>query len=489
MTLRDRHLGLELPHRPRHVERRVLPCRPLEAGGHGGVRRAALLRRALRHGRGELVVLRHAAARGDARMGGRTPPGFEFSVKLYQKFTHPKMFRETALKAAPGSTGELLDLLAQVTQSDIDEFRAALDPLASAGKLGALLAQFPASFKATPQSRDYLATLLRAFARLPRRRGAAPQELERRSWATRCRCSTRTTPRSCRSTSRSSACRSSRTTCRTSPASTTCACTGGTRRTGGATTAAEDRYDYLYSAEELREFSDVAGAAQALVRKSYLYANNHFASKSVVNAVMLKAQLGQPIDGEYPRDAGRALSRDPRTGQGRRIQVAGVAESPHAPGLLVSGRQRTTGGGPPPFQAHRLSRRGRAHRPDPLRPQLRARRLRRHAVVGHRGPRRGPGVPGVAATGGGAGRGRRRPGHGAAAAGTRRRRHHLRARAAAAHHLGRGRRVVVTGDARGRGAAASRVCAPSSRRRHASPTSGSRRWSASATASGGCPST
>jgi uncharacterized protein YecE (DUF72 family) len=64
--------------------------------------------------------------------------------------------------------------------------------------------------------------------------------------------------------------------------------------------ASEDRYDYLYSAEELREFSDVAGAAQALVRKSYLYTNNHFASKSVVNAVMLKAQLGQPIIGEYP---------------------------------------------------------------------------------------------------------------------------------------------------------------------------------------------
>ena len=98
--------------------------------------------------------------------------------------------------------------------------------------------------------------------------------------------------------------------------------------------AAEDRYDYLYSAEELREFSDVAGAAQALVRKSYLYANNHFASKSVVNAVMLKAQLGQPIDGEYPDDAGRALPRYSGTGQGRRIQVAGVAESPHASGLL-----------------------------------------------------------------------------------------------------------------------------------------------------------
>ena len=63
---------------------------------------------------------------------------------------------------------------------------------------------------------------------------------------------------------------------------------------------AEDRYDYLYSGKELQEFSDIAGAANALVKKSYLYANNHFAAKSVTNAVMLKAQLGQPLEGEYP---------------------------------------------------------------------------------------------------------------------------------------------------------------------------------------------
>jgi uncharacterized protein YecE (DUF72 family) len=36
------------------------------------------------------------------------------------------------------------------------------------------------------------------------------------------------------------------------------------------------------------------------VKKSYLYTNNHFSAKSVVNAVMLKAQLGEPIEGEYP---------------------------------------------------------------------------------------------------------------------------------------------------------------------------------------------
>src|ERR1700745_1707655 len=83
----------------------------------------------------------------------RTPPGFEFSVKLYRKFTHPKMFKEGALKtvsrgqgaggqAAPEHANSLLDLLAQVTQSDLDGFRVGIDPLASAGKLGALLAQF-----------------------------------------------------------------------------------------------------------------------------------------------------------------------------------------------------------------------------------------------------------------------------------------------------------------------------------------------------------
>ena len=96
----------------------------------------------------------------------RTPSGFEFSLKLYQKFTHPKMFREAALKRAPGSEGALLDLLAQVTQADIDEFRAGIAPLAESGRLGALLAQFPASFKDTPESREYLAQLLHVSRRM-----------------------------------------------------------------------------------------------------------------------------------------------------------------------------------------------------------------------------------------------------------------------------------------------------------------------------------
>ena len=62
----------------------------------------------------------------------------------------------------------------------------------------------------------------------------------------------------------------------------------------------EDRYDYLYSTDELREFSDTAGAAKQLVKKVYLYTNNHFSAKSVANAAMIKQQLGEPVEGAYP---------------------------------------------------------------------------------------------------------------------------------------------------------------------------------------------
>src|SRR5205823_4150613 len=62
----------------------------------------------------------------------------------------------------------------------------------------------------------------------------------------------------------------------------------------------EDRYNYLYSGDELKEFSETANAARQLVKKLYLYTNNHFSAKSVANAAMIKQQLGQPLEGEYP---------------------------------------------------------------------------------------------------------------------------------------------------------------------------------------------
>ena len=50
-----------------------------------------------------------------------------------------------------------------------------------------------------------------------------------------------------------------------------------------------------------KAFSETADAARRLVKKFYLYFNNHFASKAVVNALMIKKLLDEPIDGVYPQ--------------------------------------------------------------------------------------------------------------------------------------------------------------------------------------------
>jgi uncharacterized protein YecE (DUF72 family) len=229
----------------------------------------------------------------------RTPRGFEFSMKLYQKFTHPKMFKDQALKRAPGSEGPLLDLLAQVTQSDIDEYRAGIEPLASSGRLGALLAQFPASFKDTPGARKYLTQLLRAFADYP-----VAVELRHKSWS-----DAFGDTLSLLNGFGAALVQIDEPKFKLSIRQNRLPNVRGFyyMRLHGRNAAQwwrhdhrDDRYDYLYSAAELQEFAEDAGAAKELVKKSYLYTNNHFSAKSVVNAVMLKAQLGEPIEGEYP---------------------------------------------------------------------------------------------------------------------------------------------------------------------------------------------
>jgi uncharacterized protein YecE (DUF72 family) len=228
----------------------------------------------------------------------RTPAGFEFSLKLYQKFTHPKMFKEAVTARTPGQ-GPLLDALAQVTQSDIDDFRKGIEPLANAGKVGALLAQFPASFKSTPQSQDAVVRLVEAFRDYP-----VAVELRHSSWSDNIdqtlallgsldAAFVQIDEPKFRFSIRQNYL----------PNVTSfyyMRLHGRNAQQWWRHDKSEDRYNYLYSGEELREFADIAGAAKDLVKKSYLYMNNHFAAKSVVNAVMLKAQLGQPIEGEYP---------------------------------------------------------------------------------------------------------------------------------------------------------------------------------------------
>jgi uncharacterized protein YecE (DUF72 family) len=228
----------------------------------------------------------------------RTPPGFEFSLKLHQKFTHPKMYAESARVAARVSE-PLPKALIMPSQADIDSFRRGMDPIASSGRLGALLAQFPPSFKDSPENRDYLAWLLRAFSEYP-----VAVELRHRTWSDHI-----ADTLTLLNTYQAALTQIDEPKFRFSIRQNLLPNVQGFYylRLHGRNAAAwwrhertEDRYDYLYSAAELKPYAETAVAVRQLVKKMHLYLNNHFAAKSVANAVMIKNQLGEPIEGEYP---------------------------------------------------------------------------------------------------------------------------------------------------------------------------------------------
>ena len=231
----------------------------------------------------------------------RTPSGFEFSIKLYQKFTHPKMFKDAFTKGVPagGPDGDaLLDALARPNQSDLDDFRAGIDPLASSGKLGALLAQFPPSFKDSPASRDYLVWLLEAF-----KDHRMAVELRHSSWS-----DAMGDTLSLLNPFGSAWVQIDEPKFRFSIRQNFLPNVDGLyyMRLHGRNAkqwwkhqSSEDRYNYLYADAELSEFVETVDAARTLVNKLYLYTNNHFSAKSVANAAMIKKQLGEPLNGEY----------------------------------------------------------------------------------------------------------------------------------------------------------------------------------------------
>lgn len=82
-------------------------------------------------------------------------PRFLFSAKLHQDFTHGR----------------------QINPSDASEFSDGLRPIQKAGRLGALLMQFPWSFRFTSENRAFLIQLRRTFHEFP-----LVAELRHASW-------------------------------------------------------------------------------------------------------------------------------------------------------------------------------------------------------------------------------------------------------------------------------------------------------------------
>ena len=96
----------------------------------------------------------------------RVPKDFLFTVKLWQKFTHPKMYKE--------ATGEE----AAISQQDVDIFKRSIEPLLKSDKLGALLAQFPPSFRNDSFGQRVLTAVSRLFGQY-----RLAVELRHRSWS------------------------------------------------------------------------------------------------------------------------------------------------------------------------------------------------------------------------------------------------------------------------------------------------------------------
>jgi uncharacterized protein YecE (DUF72 family) len=213
----------------------------------------------------------------------RTPPSFEFSVKLFQKFTHPDMAHDRTA----------------VTRADVDAFKAGIEPLAVAGRMGALLVQFPSRFHETPEARAYLDWLLNTFSAYP-----LAVELRHRSWSDETAATQALLARHGAAWSQidepkfASSVRQDL--APNTPHLMYVRLHGRNAAAWWTHEEAEDRYNYLYPESELEPIVERLRAARAQVRKLYLYLNNHFAAQAVANATMLRAMLDEPVTARMP---------------------------------------------------------------------------------------------------------------------------------------------------------------------------------------------
>lgn len=209
---------------------------------------------------------------------------FMFTAKLHRLFTHER---------------------GKATAADEKEVREGVDVLRKAGKLGALLVQFPWSFKNTDDERVYLAKLLDRFRDYP-----LVLEIRHSSWNNPqiyewleelgvgiCNVDQPLFKKSIK------------------PADVTTSPIGYVRLHGRnyqdwfrEKAPRDDRYNYLYSIDELEPWITRIKEIAAKTKESYVITNNHFRGQAVVNALEIKATLNEekvsapaPLFKKYPQ--------------------------------------------------------------------------------------------------------------------------------------------------------------------------------------------
>jgi len=209
-------------------------------------------------------------------MARKVPEDFRFTVKAYRTLTH---------EIGPGSEG------------DLKAFLESLRPLQDTKKLGCLVAQFPNSFRRNPRSLAYLASLRQQCADLPlaiefRHKGWASQEtfdfLRDHELAFVCVDEPQfpsLMPPLAVATAPFAYLRFH----------------GRNYQTWWKSGEEKLRYDYLYSEEELKEWLPKIEQLNRGAQRIFIFMNNHFGGKAVVNAFMLGAMLEAQLGESFPR--------------------------------------------------------------------------------------------------------------------------------------------------------------------------------------------
>jgi uncharacterized protein YecE (DUF72 family) len=213
----------------------------------------------------------------------RTPAGFIFTVKAWQKFTHPTKLGGEAMRSR--ERWEPFDA------ADIKSFVEGLAPLVEAGKLGALLFQYPASFLCEDVNIERLEEILAAFNICPK-----VVELRHRSWSDQREETHRLLERLGASWAFIDEPKFRGSVKQELTAGRDMAYLrlhGRNQQKWWKHEDAWERYDYLYPADNIRR---LAGKLKTLAGQSprpkfYVFFNNHARGQAVANALMLKAEL------------------------------------------------------------------------------------------------------------------------------------------------------------------------------------------------------
>jgi len=236
-------------------------------------------------------------------------PRFVFTAKLWQRFTHEIAPQSAGAQKGPVGrvSAAVASKAAAVAVEDERAVRAGFDVLREARKLGAVLLQFPFSFHRTPETVTHLTTLLKRFGDYP-----LVVEVRHASWQT---------PETFALFAEHNAgfCNIDQPIIGKSiePSAETTSPIGYVRLHGrrydtwftdDPEVSAHERYNYLYSTEELAPWAKRIEKVAEHSRDVYVVTNNHYQGKGVVNALQLismlknsKVKVPEPLRERFPQ--------------------------------------------------------------------------------------------------------------------------------------------------------------------------------------------